>query len=247
MLIVLPPSETKAPGGESDPMDVSFPTLDPVREEIIADLAALPVDAQLAALKISERQRAEAEANLTLATAPVMPAIYRYTGVLYDALQADSLSDEALKRLTIGSALFGVVRADDMIPKYRLSAGSKIPRVSSFVGDTAEVPTMKARWRTLITEALQETGGFIVDLRSGPYQQLGKVPEAMTVRVEAVQPDGSRKVVSHFNKFYKGELARLLASAPRNADSIEGVADIAEESGLNVEVTGSELTLVVKP
>ncbi|STC68077.1 peroxide stress protein YaaA [Corynebacterium pilosum] len=242
MLIVLPPSETKASGGEHDPMSLSFPQLDPVREDIMADLAALPIDEQLTALKLSDRQRPEAEANLTLTTAPVMPAIYRYTGVLYDALQADSLSDEALKRLAIGSALFGVVRADDMIPKYRLSAGSKLPRRTD--GST---PTMKARWGSHITKALQDTGGFIVDMRSGAYQQLGKVPGAMTVRVESVQDDGSRKVVSHFNKFYKGELARVLAGSPQNADSVEGVAEIAETAGMQVEVTGSELTLVVKP
>ncbi|PZP00150.1 MAG: peroxide stress protein YaaA, partial [Corynebacterium urealyticum] len=39
----------------------------------------------------------------------------------------------------------------------------------------------------------------------------GKLKTAVTVRVESVQPDGSRKVVSHFNKHYKGLVARELA------------------------------------
>ena len=249
MLIVLPPSETKAPGGEMDGIDVSFPSLDPIRNEIMDDLAALDVDEMMTALKLPATKRDEAAENLELRAAPVMPAIYRYTGVLYDALDAGSLPTPALERLAIGSALFGIVRAGDTIPRYRLSGGSKLP------SRDGSVPTMKARWGSAITDALLEvaagTGssagpsagpGLIVDMRSGAYQQLGPVPGAVTVRVESVQDDGSRKVVSHFNKHYKGELARVLATAP-NADSvtdIEGVASIAEAAGMTVELPGAD-------
>ena len=104
---------------------------------------------------------------------------------------------------------------------------------------------MKARWGNLITEALSGEK-FIVDLRSGVYQQLGKVPGAVTVRVESVQSDGSRKVVSHFNKQYKGELARVLALSPEPAETITDVAEIARAAGMSIEeVAGSQLTLVV--
>ncbi|WIM69041.1 peroxide stress protein YaaA [Corynebacterium breve] len=239
MLIVLPPSETKAAGGERDPMDVSFPALNPVRAELMDDLAALSATAQLPILKISEKMLPEAEANLTLRTAPVMPAIFRYTGVLYDALDADSLNDDALSRLAIGSALFGIVRAGDMIPKYRLSGGTKLPRRDG------TIPTMKARWGSLVTQVLEDSGEFVVDMRSGTYQQLGKAPGAMTVRVESVQEDGTRKVVSHFNKHYKGQLARALASSISDAADIAGVAEIASAAGFSTEVEGTVLTLVV--
>nr|VDG63404.1 Protein of uncharacterised function (DUF328) [Streptococcus thermophilus] len=247
MLIVLPPSETKAPGGESDGLDVSFESLDPIRREIMADLAALDVDEMMAALKLPATKREEAEENTVLADAPVMPAIHRYTGVLYDALDAATLSDSAVSRIAIGSALFGVVMGSDTIPRYRLSGGSKLPaRQTDAAAKKKTIPTMKKRWGSAITQVLMEQG-FVVDMRSGAYQQLGPVPEAVTVRVESVQEDGSRKVVSHFNKHYKGELARVLASAP-DADSvadIAGVAAIAEAAGLTVEIGGSELTLVV--
>lgn len=237
MLILLPPSETKAPGGEADGIDVSFPALDAVRGELLADLASLDVATMMDALKIPKTKEAEARENLTLREGLVMPAIYRYTGVLYDALDADSLPDEALQRLAIGSALFGVVRAGDMIPRYRVSGGSKVP------ARDGSVPTMKSRWGTAISDVLQECG-FVVDLRSGVYAKLGPVPGAVTVRVESVQSDGSRKVVSHFNKHYKGELARVLALGPQ-VDSVAGVADVASNAGMRVEVTGDEVTLVV--
>ena len=228
MLIVLPPSETKAPGGTDATMSLSFPSLDAVRTSLIDVLTATDVDTQMRELKIPASKRAEAEENLALRTAPVMPAIQRYTGVLYDALDAPSLPDEALSRLAVGSALFGVVRAGDLIPRYRVSGGSK-------VGGR----TMKAWWRTSISDVLGEQG-FVVDMRSGAYQKLGPVPGSVTVRVE--QAD-TGKVVSHFNKQYKGQLARALA--PHDATCADNVADIASAAGFDVALDGTLLTMRV--
>lgn len=233
MLIVLPPSETKAAGGSGPALDLeglSFPGLNPTRSSLIDALSGLSVPEALSVLKISEKLRPEAEANLSLRTAPTMPALHRYTGVLFDALSAASLPDVAWERLAVGSALFGVVRAGDLIPRYRLSGGTRLPGA----------PTLRRTWGGLITEALAAED-FVVDLRSGTYQQLGKVPGAVTVRVEK---DG--RVVSHFNKHYKGELARVLASAPSAASNAEEVVEIARAAGLDIAPTSAtELTLVV--
>lgn len=244
MFILLPPSETKAPGGDGPALDVStlsFPSLNDVRVQNIADLVRLDIDTALDVLGISAGLVAEAEANARLVDAPTMPAIFRYTGVLYDALDAATLTSAARGRLGVGSALFGVLRADDMVPHYRLSAGTKLPDSR---GDT---PTMKARWGSRVTDALKETQqdgetGTVVDLRSGGYQQLGRLPGAVTVRVESVQQDGSRKVVSHFNKHYKGVLARVLAQSEVDVPTVDGVGDVAgiasvaRDAGLTVEI-----------
>ena len=242
MLIVLPPSETKSFGGDHPPLDwdsLSYPELNSVRKQIAADLVAL--DDPFTVLGISDKLAAEVEANQQLLTSPTTPAILRYTGVLYDALSADTLPNEALQRLAIGSALFGVVRAGDLIPHYRLSGGTKLPTRSS-----STTPTLKSRWGGLITEVLSSADGLVVDLRSGTYQQLGRLKTAITVRVESVQPDGSRKVVSHFNKHYKGELARVLALSEQDPTSIDEVAAIARAAGMTVEITSpTALTLVV--
>ena len=228
MLIVLPPSETKAPGGVEAPIALSFSSLDPVRTSLLDALTATDVDAQMSELKIPASKRAEAEENLALRAAPVMPALRRYTGVLYDALDASTLADEALSRLAVGSALFGLVRAGDMIPRYRVSGGSKVGG-----------KTMRAWWGTSVSDVLAQQD-FVVDMRSGAYQQLGPVAGALTVRVE--QAD-TGKVVSHFNKQYKGELARALA--PHDAASAEDVADIASAAGFDVAVDGTLLTMRV--
>ncbi|MCJ7859508.1 peroxide stress protein YaaA [Corynebacterium kalidii] len=258
MFILLPPSETKASGGTGPALDIeglSFPELTGIRRRNIRDLSALDPDDALQVLGISEKLRGEAEANTRLLEAPTTPAILRYTGVLYDALDVSTLAPSARARLGVGSALFGLLSADDPVPHYRLSAGTKLPWADGAAGATgsaARVPTMKARWGSAVTDALTRVPGTVVDLRSGGYQQLGRVPGAVTVRVESVREDGSRKVVSHFNKHYKGLLARELASADTDLPTpgdVAGVAAIARRAGLTVEVNDTvakdDLTLVV--
>ena len=240
MLIILPPSETKAHGGSGAPLnweELSFPALNPIRQEIAAELSSLPLYEAQKVLKLSEKLRGEAESNRELASSPTMPALERFTGVLYDALDSPSLPPAARQHLAGGDALFGLLRADDLIPHYRLSGGTKLGG-----------KTLKSRWGTAITDelrALIDAGEFLIDMRSGTYQQLGKLKEASTVRVESVQEDGSRKVVSHFNKHYKGELARVLALQGDNVSTLEDAARVAQEAGMSTELRGTELVLVV--
>ncbi len=240
MLIILPPSETKAHGGSGAALnwdELSFPALNPIRQEIAAELSSLDVEEALKVLKLSEKLRGEAESNRELTSSPTMPALERFTGVLYDALDAPTLPSEARSYLAVGDALFGLVRADDLIPHYRLSGSTKLGG-----------RTLKSRWGTAITDelrALVDAGEFLIDMRSGAYQQLGKLKDAATVRVETVQEDGSRKVVSHFNKHYKGELARMLALSGERVSSLKDAASVAQEAGMSTELRGTELVLVV--
>lgn len=255
MLIVLPPSETKALGGTHPPLTLahlSFPTLSQQREAILSDLLAVcegPKQAALEALGIRDRLSEEIEHNLAIPTAATLPALARYTGVLYDAFDAQSLPLEAWQHVAVGSALFGVVSGTDLIPHYRLSAGSRLP----IPGSEGKPPTMKRRWGRAITEALAEREDVVVDLRSGAYQALGPLPSAVTMRVEKVQPDGSRSVVSHFNKHYKGIAARSLAlaaasgGAPRDAAEVGEVLSAASNGEYSVEHSGERQITVVLP
>ena len=251
MLIVLPPSETKSLGGDCAPLDLaslSFPALNATRQEIARDLTAMDDNRAMEVLGLSEKLREEAEHNRKLFQTPTTPALLRYTGVLYDALDPQTLPRASWDHLAIDSALFGVLMATDPIPHYRLSGSVKLPPSNC---------TLKSRWGTQITDALasyqENHAGSIIDLRSGTYQQLGKVKGAITVRVESERPDGSRKVVSHFNKHYKGLVARELALRFSSGPTPTGLPDIAtalEEAGMRVELPETsarrnELTLVV--
>ncbi|MGO4445034.1 peroxide stress protein YaaA [Mycobacterium sp. 2YAF39] len=246
MIVVLPPSETKHPGGNGPPLRLealSHPELMPLRTALVDELVQLAADtsACMRALGLSASQQVEVERNAMLRTAPTLPAINRYTGVLYDALDVESLKGAAAgrahARLAVGSALFGFLRADDSIPAYRLSATSKLPGQ----------PALATRWRPLLEPMLALMTGeqLVVDLRSGSYAALGKLPDAVHVDVVSERSDGQRTVVSHFNKAHKGRLARVLASTRSEPDDAGAVATIARRAGMHVERDGSLLTVVV--
>lgn len=246
MLVLLPPSETKRDGGDGPALTLdalSHPELDAVRTQLLDELVALAADpdATRAALGLSPAQDAEVARNAALWTAPTMPALHRYTGVLYDALDVGSLRGAAARRararLAIGSALFGLLRADDPVPAYRFSAGSSLPAG----------PAPAARWRPVLEPVLAGLAAdeLVVDLRSGSYAALARVPGAITVSVLAERPDGTRSVVSHHNKAHKGRLARLLAGTRADPGDAAAVAAIARRAGMRVERTGPALTLVV--
>jgi cytoplasmic iron level regulating protein YaaA (DUF328/UPF0246 family) len=248
VIVVLPPSETKRAGGDGPAMELALlgsGALNPLREALVGELIDLAADPETCrrALGISAAQDAEIGRNAALRTSATMPAIHRYTGVLYDALDFGSLraaeADRARSRLAIGSALFGLLRAGDPIPAYRLSAGAKLPGR----------PGLAARWRPLLEPVLADlaVGELIVDLRSGAYVGLGRVPGAIAVDVVSELPDGRRTVVTHFNKSHKGRLARVLATAKSEPGDAAAVATLARRAGMQAERDGDKLTIVIPP
>ena len=139
MHVLLPPSETKRDGGSAEfrVEALSFPGLTERRVALRDALVALAGDRDAAAraLKLGPRQLGEIERNAALPTAPAMPAVDRFDGVLFDALEAASLSAGArgvLGRIVVvQSALWGPVRGLDGIPAYRLSHDSRLPELPS--------------------------------------------------------------------------------------------------------------------
>jgi cytoplasmic iron level regulating protein YaaA (DUF328/UPF0246 family) len=245
VLVLLPPSESKALGGDGDPLNLTTltaPELVPVRAELVDALVRLAADvpASRAALGLSARQDDEIGHNAALWTSLTRPAVERYTGVLYDALDVGSLPraqrSRADRRLAVGSALFGLVGAADQIPAYRLSAGSSLPGL----------PGLRTLWRPVLSPVLAAVDDFVVDLRSGAYAQLAPVPGAVTVQVLTERSDGTRAVVSHFNKAHKGRLARLLATTTAEPPDAGRLITVLSRAGWRVEWDGgTALSLVV--
>lgn len=246
MLLLLPPSETKRDGGvDATALDLpglSFPELLPQRRASLAALKTLSrnVSASMTGLGLGPTQRAEIDRNRALATSPVMPSLDRYTGVLYDGLEVETLTAGerafAARHIVIHSALFGLVRADDAIPAYRLSHDSKLPGVS-----------LRKLWRDPITAALATQRGLLIDLRSEAYASLGPAPHgALYVRVVSEDARGRRLALSHFNKKAKGEFTRAVIAGGLDHDSVESLLQWAADRGIRLEhgVDG-ELDLVV--
>jgi uncharacterized protein len=250
VLILLPPSETKHPGGTRRPLDLdslAFPELRDPREAVVDALVALSADEGQAArvLKLSERQRPEIAANARLREAPTMAAVDRYTGVLFDALHASSL-DAASRRwlgahVLIHSAPFGPVGALDRIPAYRLAANTALPGVVA----------LTRHWAGAVTAALAAASpSFILDLRSEAYAALGPVPADVPtryVRVMTEGPDGSTRALNHFNKHAKGAFVRALAESRPRTTTASGLLRWADAAGfvLREGRAPGELDLVV--
>lgn len=237
MLILLPPSETKRPGGLGAPVDLAalaLPQLAPLREQVVDALVALSDDPAHArrVLKLSERQAQQVEVNAALRTSSTLPAIDRYTGVLYDALDAGSLDARARawagRHVLIHSAPFGLVGACDPIPDYRLAAGTTLPGL----------PPLRRVWAEAVTTALQAAASApVLDLRSEAYAALGPVPEgigSVYIRVVTEADDGAVRALNHFNKQAKGALVRLLATTRPRVRSVDGFVRWADDAGLRV-------------
>lgn len=236
MLVLLPPSEGKAPGGRGRPLDLdrlSSPSLNLVRARLVAALEAADPQALQRVLGCSAEEVAK---DAVLTTSGTLPAIRRYTGVVYEALSYATLSPGGRRRanasLRIASALFGLLTPTDPIPAYRLSGGTSLPGIGS----------LAAQWRPVLEPELAAYRGLVVDLRSGPYANLARVPKAVQVRVLR-ESGGERTVVSHDNKYTKGLLARELCE--RGARTVADVAAAGEQVADLVEVDGRRVDLVL--
>ncbi len=244
--VLLPPSETKRPGGTGpalDPDHLSFPELNPTRTRLIAAAAELAGNLPSAriALKVSAGLDAEIQLNADLLTGPTLPALSRYTGVLYAAMNTPKLSPaetgRANQRVLIVSALFGLLCGADRIPAYRLSAGSRLPGLA----------TLASLWRPSMTVSLASLDGPVLDLRSGAYAAFGPAPGAIRVRVVTQTRSGVLKPVSHDNKAIKGTLARLVSTTRAAVDDVPALLRVAYRAGLNLKRTGPMSVDLVAP
>ena len=239
MLLLLPPSETKRTGGTGEPLDLNhlrYPSLNSQRRVLVRELRALAghPEAMMAALKLGRTQSGEVAHNRALTTAPTMPAIDRYTGVLYDALDAPTLTgasrDWAASHVLVHSALFGPIGALDPIPAYRLSTTSRLPGL-----------VLKQHWGPRIAALLAGETGLVLDLRSAGYVALGGAPArpgSVLLRVVTETADGRVRALNHFNKTAKGRLTRALVRSAPALDSVDELLDWAAGAGFVLRPAG---------
>lgn len=225
-VLLLPPSEGKSTGGRGRPMRVdrlSFPSLTEQRQRTIDALAramraSVATRTKMLGVKGDALAHATA-ANLAIRTSPTMPAIERFTGVLYDELDVGSLSTRDRKRLDaqviIFSGVFGLLTPTDAIPDHRLKMTVSLPPIGK-VGTA---------WRTPITEALapRTAGATVWNLLPNEHAAAWKPaaigsPDgpAVMVSVRFLDEGPARKgertftTVSHWNKLLKGALVRFV-------------------------------------
>ncbi len=231
MRILLPPSEGKTAPQEGPRLDLKslvYPGLEEPRAAVIEALSQLGAGLEAArVLKLGVRSASEAEMNLALMEAPCAPASALYTGVLFEALDPESLvSSQRLKfaeTTLIASGLFGFVRPSDLIPNHRLAIGVNLPPLGP----------LARWWRPRLEEALGDVEGEVVfDARSGGYQAASRLNEATVIQLGVVRDEGGvRKTITHMAKKWRGLAARHLITDPGISpdSSVEDVLMSLEE------------------
>lgn len=243
-LILLPPSEGKAPAGDGPPWRPGVMTLDldDRRERVLAALAAAMRTNEAARAKLlgvkGAALRAATETNREVRGAPTLPAIRRYTGVLYDALDAGSLPAAARRRLDgsvlILTGLWGAVAPADPVPDYKLKMGATLPRLGK----------LSSWWRDDLSAAIaaRATGRTVWNLLPNEHQAAWRAPDGLaqwSVRFLEPGAGGAFVAISHWNKFLKGALVRHLLLHP--ATTPETLADWEHPSGFRYDPSLDEV------
>ncbi len=236
MLILLPPSESKSERGEGRRVRLGSlvaPRLGGARERVlrsVTELAHGDAAPAAAALRLPPGVAAAALAvNRDVLCSPTRAALDRYTGVLYAALDAATMTcevrREAERALLVFSGLFGVVAAGDAIPDHRVPVAAAVPGL----GPLTPV------WRTALRDAMPTVlgRGFAVDLRSTDYAAMWAPTgplrnQVLQVRVLSPRSAGPPRVISHFSKHGKGVLARALLERLTAGGCVADVGDVEE-------------------
>jgi len=200
-VILLPPSEGKAPGGDGAGWaagTMADAVLDRARRHVL---------------------RAARAAGATPRRAATMPAMARYTGVLYQELAWATLPAAARRRgeaqVRTVSGLWGLVAPADPIPAYRLKMSASLDGLGR----------LSAWWRPRLSPALaQLTEGRVVwDLLPNEHEAavdwtVGAPARRVTVRFL----DAAGRPISHWNKLLKGSLVRwLLVEQPEGPEQLD--------------------------
>ncbi|HEX2904396.1 MAG TPA: peroxide stress protein YaaA [Jatrophihabitans sp.] len=255
MRILLPPSESKREGGRGKPLTArpADGPLAPARAmalDALSRLLAGPGAAAALMLPPSVSAAALAD-NARVLSAPTLPALRRYAGVVYDGLALEQLSEQgrrlAGRQVLVFSGLFGVVRGDEPIPAYRVPAKAQLPGLG--VAGTF--------WRRQLGPLLPPLlgAGPILDLRSSDYAGMwqpakgsSEAAQLLTVRILSPTPTGRRAVVSYNSKLAKGKLAAAALERAAAGRPIEGACDLAqlwsEIGGADATVTGNHAELI---
>ncbi|MDA3836220.1 MAG: peroxide stress protein YaaA [Nanoarchaeota archaeon] len=218
--LLLPPSEGKVEDVNRTTMyfDVrnsnSFVELNLARDEVYnhlltvlnkRDLSEMSKVLELKGIPLQKAIIADANLN----GGSTLPAIYRYSGVMFKAIDYAGMSHAKKENFNDAvlfvDGMFGLLRPLDLIPDYKLKINSKIPGfdVSRF-------------WRDELKGVLEEEfeGKVVIDILPDAHRRVvdfSSAKEHYEV-VFAENVEGVMKNVGHFSKGLKGEFVNFVCS-----------------------------------
>lgn len=191
-IILIPPSEGKTPDGTGKPLK----KLNEDAGEIYERLLKFKGDfSQLYGVKGKALESARL-ANAQLLEALTLPAVARYSGVVYNGIGYPKLSAEAQQffntHVRIVSALFGLLSPKDLIPDYKL----KIEKLDA-----------ASYWKPIIAKKLK--GCWVIDLLPQTHQKAVAYESGVKVDFIVVR-NGKSVPAGHQGKLIKGRFVRWL-------------------------------------
>ena len=200
-IVLLAPSEDKAIGGVRARLPES-PAQAWVRERLVALAKSASPEALKKAFAVKDLALAKARSEALALKGPssklealLLPALARYTGVAFQALDAATLPSETWAQVFLLSNLRGLVCGDEPVPPYKLKLGA--------------IPGLKAHWRAALPEQLAALPeGPFWELLPGDVADLLKGWDRPRHTVEICDARG--RAVSHFSKLYRGLVARWI-------------------------------------
>jgi cytoplasmic iron level regulating protein YaaA (DUF328/UPF0246 family) len=213
LLVLVPPSEAKTPGGTLRVGAGAFDSaLAPDRRRVIEALIATLDGSTTRRQEIVLNARGplleralETTRRLADERVPRMAAWQRYSGVVWSHLGAASLEPSQRRRILVPSSLYGVTTADDRIADFRLKMN---------IGVTP-LGTMSTFWKPKVTPALCAHAPRSIIVNLLPLEHEAAIDlEQLTrtrrvVRVQFIDGEGGT-TVGHDAKAVKGILARTL-------------------------------------
>ena len=202
MKILIPPSEGKARVKATNTIfsDTNFKFERPVNQ--VVRLLELIDDEDLRSVYGTSPEKALGfhRQNQDIFNSPCAPAIERYTGVVYEHIEWETLSEKAKKYMEnyvfIFSGLFGLLTPMTPIPDYKLKMN---------------VLSLQHHWNHKLSEALQDETP-IFDLLPQVHRKAYKPNKKNVIPVDfLIKNKGKKTAAGHFGKAVKGEFNRHMS------------------------------------
>ena len=213
MKYLIPPSEGKSKVISKDVLfaDTNFKFEHHVNQ--VVRLLSLIDDEDLSSVYGTSQEKAMIlhRQNQDIFNSKCAYAIERYTGVVYEHLNWETLDKKAQDFLDnhvyIFSGLFGMLSPKTLIPAYKLKMN---------------VLSLQYHWSPILTEELQKED-FIIDLLPQVHRKAyNKGDNVVSIDFQVIKK-GKKTAAGHFGKAVKGQFVRYIAQNQiTSTDQFEG-------------------------
>lgn len=207
IIILIPPSEGKVENGKFDCLD----DWDPITLELLGRLKDYSGDlGKLYGVKGKALEKAKL-VNSKIRECKTLPAIERYSGVVYNGIDYSSIKNKKLfeERVFILSGLFGLINFKKLIPDYKF-------KIDFFGADKL--------WKEKISIFLKDY--YVIDLLPIAHRKAVSYEDGIAVEFVVVK-EGYRKSAGHEGKLVKGKFVRWLIE--NSVESIERFSEFNED------------------